>query len=124
MMQIRHRPKPQLQLANKPLAKDQLAVPRQLLLHLFVHLLIRDAGPSHLVLVVDQNLAHFLIEPILDGELFHHALAHAVDYGGSSFGFDLPALDQTFHNLIGHRSEERRVGKEGRSRWWPYHYKK
>src|SRR2546429_9614599 len=22
------------------------------------------------------------------------------------------------------RSEERRVGKEGRSRWWPYHYKK
>mgnify|MGYP000598334948 CR=1 FL=1 len=22
------------------------------------------------------------------------------------------------------RSEERRVGKEGRSRWWPYHEKK
>src|SRR3712207_9413151 len=25
---------------------------------------------------------------------------------------------------IGHRSEERRVGKECRSRWPPYHYKK
>src|SRR5881394_3272024 len=97
MMQVRHKLKSALRLA-----KDELAVPRQLLLHLFVHLLVRDAGPSHLVLVVDQDLAHFLIEPILDGELFHHALAHAVDYSDTSFGFDLPAIDQTFHNLIGH----------------------
>ena len=29
-------------------------------------------------------------------------------------------LEQKFHNLYG-RSEERRVGKECRSRWSPYH---
>src|SRR5438067_13648816 len=26
--------------------------------------------------------------------------------------------------IVGERSEERRVGKECRSRWWPYHEKK
>src|SRR5258705_11003531 len=26
-----------------------------------------------------------------------------------------------FHAGLADRSEERRVGKEGRSRWWPYH---
>src|SRR5690348_18420733 len=28
------------------------------------------------------------------------------------------------HPAVGLRSEERRVGKECRSRWWPYHEKK
>src|SRR5205823_13707855 len=27
-------------------------------------------------------------------------------------------------DLVRDRSEERRVGKEGRARWWPYHRKK
>src|SRR2546430_13643965 len=30
-------------------------------------------------------------------------------------------LNSIRQNLPGHRSEERRVGKECRSRWWPYH---
>src|SRR2546429_6300744 len=42
---------------------------------------------------------------------------------------DLPAMDDddyrrgrlTNHKVFGERSEERRVGKEGRSRWSPYH---
>src|SRR3989442_2141294 len=33
---------------------------------------------------------------------------------GGFLGLDEP-------NLFGQRSEERRVGKECRSRWWPYH---
>src|SRR5690554_8215529 len=37
-------------------------------------------------------------------------------------GFRL-ARGQRLHQLIPGRSEERRVGKEGRSRWSPYDYK-
>src|SRR6202171_6232847 len=102
MMQVRRRPKQALRQPKKRLAKDQLAVSRQLLLHLFIHLLIRDAGPAHFVLVVDQNLPHFLVEPVLDRKLFQHALADAVGHGGGSLRFDLPALDQAFHNFCGH----------------------
>src|SRR5260370_31738177 len=102
MTQVRHRTKLRLPPAMKPLAKDQLAVSRQLLLHLFVHLLIRDTGPAHLVLVVDQNLPHFLVEPVLHRYLFQHPQSDAVGYGSGNLGFDVPALHQTFHNLVGY----------------------
>src|SRR5712664_2002191 len=101
-MQVRHRPKPRLQLTKKRLAKDQLPVPRQLLLHLLVHLLIRDAGPPHLVLVIDQDLPDFLVEPVLDGELFQHAHTNPVGHRSGGLGFDLPAFDQAFHKLVRH----------------------
>src|SRR6266849_542825 len=61
LMQVRHRPKPSLLPAKKRLAQDQLAVPGQLLLHLLVHLLIRNAGPPHFVLMIDQDLPHLLV---------------------------------------------------------------
>src|SRR6266568_5168317 len=61
-------------------AQRQLAVSRQLLLHFLVHFLIRDARAAHLVLVIDQDLPHFLVEPVLDGKLFLHALADAVGH--------------------------------------------
>src|SRR5436853_4892643 len=32
---------------------------------------------------------------------------------------DIPLPNMEFY--LGHRSEERRVGKECRSRWWPYY---
>src|SRR6266513_4979218 len=49
--------------------------------------------------------------PILpDGEFFTAPLEDSVE---GEVSFHLPA-----------RSEERRVGKECRSRWWPYHQKK
>src|SRR5712692_6055462 len=102
MMKLRRRLKPTLQRLQNRLAKDQLAVPRQLLLHLLVHLLIRDAGPPHLVLMVDQDLPHFIVEPVLDRELFQHALPDAVSHGRGTFGLDLPAFHQPFHNLVGH----------------------
>src|SRR6266851_5791384 len=102
MMKLRRRLKPTLQRLQNRLAQDQLAVPRQLLLHLLVHLLIRDAGPPHLVLMVDQDLPHFIVEPVLDRELFQHALPDAVSHGRGTFGLDLPAFHQPFHNLVGH----------------------
>src|SRR5467141_4462765 len=86
----------------KFLSQDQLAVPRQLLLHLFVHLLIRDAGPAHFVLVIDQNLPYFLVEPVFDRQFLQHPQADTVGHRRNSLGFDLPAFDQPFHNFIGH----------------------
>src|SRR3712207_6955856 len=50
-----------------------------------------------------------------------HALDGVVDVGGERFhGQVLEALEDVLHGLA-HRSEERRVGKECRSRWSPYH---
>src|SRR4029077_4758455 len=84
------------------LSQNQLAVPCQLLLHLLVHFLIRDACPPHLVLMVNQDLAYFFVEPVLDGQLFKHFQAYPVRHGRGSFGFDVSALDQPFHDLVGH----------------------
>src|SRR5256885_13650133 len=42
----------------------------------------------------------------------HGHLGYAVGREGDAFGLD---------GRGGDRSEERRVGKECRSRWWPYH---
>src|SRR3712207_8887430 len=38
--------------------------------------------------------------------------------------FALVVMATMWNLLAGYRSEERRVGKECRSRWSPYHYKK
>src|SRR5712691_5245013 len=83
-------------------AQGQLAVPRQLLLHFLVHLLVRDARAAHLVLVIDQDLPHFFVQAVLDGKLFLHALADAVGYRVGGFGFDLPAFHQAFYDFVGH----------------------
>src|SRR6266852_9374181 len=107
LMQLRRRSKPRLQqvqrcLAKNQLTQNQLAVPRQLLLHLLVHLLIRDARPPHLVLVFDQDLAHFVVEPVLDRQLFEHPQADAVGHCSCRCRFNLSALDQPLHHLVGH----------------------
>src|SRR6266403_1393803 len=52
------------------LPQDQFAIPRQLLLRFLVHLLVRNARAPHLVLMHDQELPHFLVEPVFDGEFF------------------------------------------------------
>src|SRR5436309_7872471 len=96
------RPKPETQQARNPLPHDHVPVPVQLLLHFLVHLLIRDAGPAHFILMVDQDLPHFLVEPVLDRQLFKHPQPDAVSHSRCGLGFDMPALDQPFHNFVSH----------------------
>src|SRR5690554_1789900 len=64
------------------------------------------AGPVDVLHVVVAVGGHFAQNRRLAGKLVD--VVHAkIDLG-----------------LVGNRSEERRVGKECRSRWLPYHYKK
>src|SRR3712207_8517627 len=49
-------------------------------------------------------------------------LAHASAELRGVYLRDLGAVDPTLEGARNRRSEERRVGKEGRSRWSPYHY--
>src|SRR5476649_1231595 len=50
-------------------------------------------------------------------------LCHAADAVSAHLRFRTVGIEHP-HGYIGSRSEERRVGKECRSRWWPYHKKK
>src|SRR5260370_39080290 len=52
--------------------------------------------------MVDQDLAYFFVEPVLDRQLFEHPQADAVGHGSGRLGFDVPAFDQAFHNFSGH----------------------
>src|SRR5690348_824872 len=45
------------------LSQHQLAISRQVLLHLLVHFLVGDARATHLVLPLHEDLAHFLVQP-------------------------------------------------------------
>src|SRR3712207_3621389 len=65
-------------------------------------------------------------------DVFHDALPvvlhHHENYDGSGYPYQLkgdaiPFAARIFH-VVDVRSEERRVGKECRSRWSPYHSKK
>src|SRR3989441_12278731 len=42
-------------------------------------------------------------------------------FGKRGLGYSVPALTARLRDILGLRSEERRVGKECRSRWSPYH---
>src|SRR3990172_7007961 len=82
-----------------------------------------DAGHlgQQLVDVPQQRAAaghdHALVDDVR-GQLRRGLLQDAPDRGDELLERHLDGL----HDL--RRSEERRVGKEGRSRWSPYHYKK
>src|SRR5215470_4584196 len=81
--------------------QDQLAVSREMLLHLLIHFLIRDAGIAHLVLAFDENLAHFLIQPVFDGQFFEHTLANAGRHSICGLGFNLSAVHKALHHFVG-----------------------
>src|SRR5688500_20245190 len=51
-------------------------------------------------------------------------VSHLVSRGGASTFSRKPARTRQPGQVAELRSEERRVGKECRSRWWPEHYKK
>ena len=61
------------------------------------------------------GLAHFVEHTIFKGTLRRHA-AHIIKRM-EAVGGGLNAYTPKGETV---RSEERRVGKEGRSRWWPY----
>src|SRR6266478_2407100 len=84
------------------LPQDQLAIPRQLLLRFLVHLLIRNTRAPHLVLMHDQELPHFLVEPVFDGEFFHHPQPHAMGHRVARRRFNVAAFHQAFHHFLGH----------------------
>ena len=72
-----------------------------------------------------QGLAHFLEHMAFNGtkNLPGKKMIEYLERNGVKFGADLNAYtsyDETCYNLD-NRSEERRVGKECRSRWSPYH---
>src|SRR6266850_7554851 len=84
------------------LSEDQFAIPRQLLLRLLVHLLVRNARAPHFVLMHDQELPHFLVEPVFHGEFFHHPQPHAMRHRVSRLRFNVAAFHQALHHFLGH----------------------
>src|SRR6267378_6203601 len=85
--------------------QHQLAVARQLRFHLFVHLLIGNAGAAHFILVLYQNLAHFIIQAVLDGQLFHHALSHALRDRFGRLALNLVAFNESLDDFRGHMAD-------------------
>src|ERR1700733_5943312 len=84
------------------LAQNKLAVASELSFHLFVHFLVRDSGSSHFILMLRQDVAHFVVEPIFDGDFFHHLCAHARNHRFRRFRFDLISFDEALHNFRSH----------------------
>src|SRR3712207_7705785 len=62
---------------------------------------------------------------VCSSDLRRRLLAHSASLGGSGVKEALASLTHASHlvnlELMQQRSEERRVGKECRSRWSPYH---
>src|SRR5258706_12996162 len=66
--------------------------------------------------------------PRITPHLFYDDVAAAIDWLVKAFGFEIRLRMTDDDGAVVHgevelkdRSEERRVGKEGRSRGWPYH---
>ena len=62
-------------------------------------------------------------EALLEAGALQHAIFNSANF--SSIATDAKGVIQIFNvgaeRMLGYRSEERRVGKECRSRWSPYH---
>src|SRR2546422_9751356 len=89
----------------------------------------KDASP-HTLRSYRSDLREFQVfvgrdKPLgeVDGRTVRAYLAHLHTRGldGASVARKLAALRSWFRFLVRRRSEERRVGKECRSRWSPYH---
>src|SRR5712675_3276275 len=85
--------------------QHQLAVARQLRFHLFVHLLVRNAGAAHFILMLYQNLAHFIVQAVLDGQLFHHSLAYALRDRFGRLALNLVAFNEPLDHFRGHMAD-------------------
>src|SRR5713226_396698 len=88
--------------ARRASTQHQLAVARQLPFHLFVHLLVGNAGAPHFILVLYQNFAHFVVQAVFDGQLFHHALPHALRHRLRRLTLNLVPFDEPLDDFRGH----------------------
>jgi hypothetical protein len=52
--------------------------------------------------MLSQDLAHFVVQPVFDGELFHHLLAYAQNNCIRRLGFNLFPFDEPLDNLRRH----------------------
>src|SRR5579859_5012862 len=84
------------------LPQNQFAITRELLLDLLVHLLVRDAGTAHFLLMLDQDVAYFFVQAVLDGDLFHHALPDALRHRFRRLRLNQLPFHQPLHHFRGH----------------------
>src|SRR5579859_6273556 len=84
------------------LPQNQFAITRELLLDLLVHLLVRDAGTAHFLLMLDQYVAHFFVQAVLDGDLFHHALPDALRHRFRRLRLNQLPFHQPLDHFRGH----------------------
>src|SRR5579859_2323301 len=98
------RPGSAVPLLKPRLPQNQLAVARQLRFHLFVHFLVRNARPAHLVLVLDEDISHLFVQPVLHRHFFHHALPQSLRHGRRRLRFDQLPFHQPLHHFRGHVS--------------------
>src|SRR5712691_7566290 len=101
----RYPPLRTVQRSRSASTQHQLPVARQLSFHLFIHLLVGCAGAPHLVLVLHQNFAHFVVQAVFDGQFFHHALSHALRHGLRRFTFNQIAFDEPLDHFRGHMAD-------------------
>ena len=77
----------------------------------------QEAPKKHLSRLLKQNRGQGIVEYVLMLAL----VALAVVAGEQSFACQVECAFENEANQLEQRSEERRVGKECRSRWSPYH---
>src|SRR5580704_16407625 len=87
------------------LPQNKLAIARQLLLDLFVHLLVRDARAAHFILMLGEDLAYFFVQPVLDGDLFHHPLPQPLRHGVRNLRLDQLPFHQPLYHFRCHVSD-------------------
>src|SRR5215469_10076254 len=94
------------------LPQNELSVPRQVLLHLFVHFLVRHAGAAHLILPLHEDLPHFFVEPVFHGQLLEHSMADARSHRILSLDLNLLALHEAlnhFTSLVFHDTASKQI---------------
>ena len=85
-------------------AQNQFLIARELAFHLLKHFLIRDAGAAHFILILDEDVAHLLVDAVFDGDFVHHAGADAGDDGFDFLFLDFNEIvsDELFDDFGGH----------------------
>src|SRR5208282_1636181 len=84
--------------------QNQFLIASELAFHFLEHFLIGDAGAAHLILVLDENVAHLIVDAVLNGNFLHHAGADA-DRDGIDFlflDFDKAVSEEFFDDFGGH----------------------